>query len=594
MLTGENGIINNAKKAGEETKREEAREKISVILAGAQIDKQTKKEYNQDEYLDNYVKQYLPNIEIAEDEIGLNGYVFELDRSVPKLGNYIGEAGNLPPRIGRITVIEKTESTINVEVSAIRADGLKYRYSYKDHESTEYIQVSEIENNQYKFTGLTMIICDIKVELVDGNKVVDTEEISVLLVDVNEDGVLKFGEVTWAEGKASVQVSTNTKYKIEYQLNNTTGTWSQLTGTQITNIPNGTTVYARLSTGTIHSESISIKILDMDLPQKANIILSSTVTRKNRAVDATIEHIDNESGVNISKCRWVYNTISTPIGIEEKLYTGGNFNKNLESIKLICEEINEYYIHILTTDNQGNKYETISQPIYVKDEPKIVGELLEGEYIKYTVSDGNKHNFIILYGSENENYNKYGIQAIAENTIGEIRFAQSKPIDEAIIVYNEAITKLNSIADSYNNNKFSTFGRSVGSVPDNRKQEPSSYYYTNFISKYSGKLKRADENYKEDYEQMLKLNILKVNSNGYWLASRNIIERNNEAVFSIRAISYDNLRGDDSICGLKSNDNGTYITWGNYRSVRPVFQMIENVKITGGNGTKESPYELGI
>ena len=41
-------------------------------------------------------------------------------------------------------------------------------------------------------------------------------------------GSITFTNPTWSGGKASIKVSTNTSYQIEYQKNGTTGSWTKI------------------------------------------------------------------------------------------------------------------------------------------------------------------------------------------------------------------------------------------------------------------------------------------------------------------------------------------------------------------------------
>lgn len=56
-----------------------------------------------------------------------------------------------------------------------------------------------------------------------------------------------------------------------------------------------------------------------------------------------------------------------------------------------------------------------------------IGKILEeGNYVWYTNNDGTQQKCIVLYGPENKNYSKYGVQIITEETLGEITIGNSK------------------------------------------------------------------------------------------------------------------------------------------------------------------------
>ena len=131
-IFGENGLIRAAEKGRLEHEKAEARERLELVLADAFAEKHTNEKYDQNEFLDEFIYNEEPDAEVSEYEISLNGHVFKLDRSVPQLGDYVGEEGNLPPAIRKINVTNKTLSEISIEVITARAEGVKYRYSYKN------------------------------------------------------------------------------------------------------------------------------------------------------------------------------------------------------------------------------------------------------------------------------------------------------------------------------------------------------------------------------------------------------------------------------------------------------------------------------
>ena len=96
---GENGLIEQALRGKEDTQIAYTREQLESILADALIESKINQNYDENEFLEDFIYEREPNADVVEDEISLNGYTFKLDRSVPELGEYIGEAENLPARI---------------------------------------------------------------------------------------------------------------------------------------------------------------------------------------------------------------------------------------------------------------------------------------------------------------------------------------------------------------------------------------------------------------------------------------------------------------------------------------------------------------
>ena len=309
---GENGLISKAQQGKLLHDIEYTREKLGSVLVDALVEKKLNSEYNQDDFLDDFIYEREPEAETTEDEISLNGHTFELDRSVPQLGEYIGEAGNLPPRIRKVEVTNKTLSEVSVEVTTARADGATYRYSFKknDEDDSSYQGNVEQSGNTYTFSNLeTLVIYNLRVELIKDGAVADTELINVRLGEL-EEGSLTFGTAQWqGNGTASLPVSTTTSNQIQYQINGIAeGSWTIISNNgSIPNIPNGATVFARLWDGSHGSEYISRTIVDDVKPSLTYTI--DPETQGAESVTITVTATDNESGIA---------SITTPDGEQTK------------------------------------------------------------------------------------------------------------------------------------------------------------------------------------------------------------------------------------------------------------------------------------
>ena len=62
-------------------------------------------------------------------------------------------------------------------------------------------------------------------------------------------------------------------------------------------------MYAIITDGISQSKHATINVLDNITPQIAQISIANTATA-GKAINATVTHVDNESGVNITKCKW--------------------------------------------------------------------------------------------------------------------------------------------------------------------------------------------------------------------------------------------------------------------------------------------------
>lgn len=154
-LTGENGLLTKTITAKEEYKIAQAREKLVVALTGAHIEKKINPEYNKEEFLNNYIKSNVEDSKIEGDIAIVEGYAFSLDRSVPKIGEYIGKEQELNfPEVSlqkqlaqdnksitiHITAIEEKNGIDKIEI--IQEDDILKTYTYnhkKDQIQEEYV-----------------------------------------------------------------------------------------------------------------------------------------------------------------------------------------------------------------------------------------------------------------------------------------------------------------------------------------------------------------------------------------------------------------------------------------------------------------------
>ena len=545
-------------------------------------------EFTEEEFLNNELNKFVyerePDAEIfnegGQDLISLNGHVFELDRSVPQLGDYVGEEGNLPPAIRKINVTNKTLSEISIEVITARAEGVKYRYSYKklNEEDTEYKQVNESETNTNTYTGLTSPEkYTIKVDLVKDDKIVDTEEITVVLGEL-EEGIITFDDTKWiGNGMASVVVRTTSNYQLQYQIGGIKGSWTTISnGGTIGNIPNNTEVYARLWDGTNASDYASVKVEDNTAP---------TIT-KFEATDVTynsitvqVEASDNESGLSSTNTYKFYLNDETT---EKGTITDGTFT--YESLS----GLTNYKLRVEVYDNAGNveddEIEVTTKELPLEDALDITGN--KKVYVEIPNKKGGTILCNVLYNDETN-----GLQIISVNSVETVTLG-SNDFTTSMNSYNSAIETLNGKAEEYN-----YFGseyveaRCVGSNPTNPSAQ-SGMHTTQFSSIYNGKLRDIDSNYETDYNKMTALGIARSNAY-YWLASRYVGSGSYSSGFGVRNVnSSGGLLSSNVLCYVFSSGSASAKSYSN--GLRPVFHLKSGIKITGGDGSSENPYVLEV
>ena len=512
------------------------------------------------------------------------------------------------------TVKDEEGPEINVSTSNITTNGATLEVTASDGESglaetnTYQYYVDEettaretSTNNSYNYTGLTQgIEHTLKVIVTDraGNTTEKTTTITTTNLpggqEAVEQGIITFTNPTWASGKASVTISTNTSHTMQYQVVAGSGAiveenWQAVPeGGVIGNLNHNDTVYARLTDGNNYGEDASTTVKDELPPQTATIQLSSTSVTTGTSVTATVTHRDNESGPNISACKYVWNTSSTKIGTDASKYTGGTFSSNGQQISRTMSSKGTYYLHVLTVDKAGNATEKVSSGVTVNNPiPTVESKLKAGDWVRYPSAQGNI-DCRVLYDSSSS----YGIEIIAMESVEDVTLGNSTSFTASMNSYNNAISKLNSAASDYNNSTYSSRARCVGSNPTNPTSDNTGYFSSSFsyMEEYNGQFKNEDNNYEIDWNQMQALDLHNINDY-YWLASRNVPSDGKDTTFNIlyceSSGGWDwgrlNFVGSD---GGHASGSHTY-------GLRPVFKLNSNIKVTGGTGEEGSPYTLG-
>ena len=278
-----------------------------------------------------------------------------------------------------VTIANASSTTNSISATATATDneagmGSSPQYTFYIKKTAEadsaYTQIGSSANTSVTKGGLEQNISyTIKVEVADvaGNKGQATKEITTgKIADAGEgltNGAIIASSPVWSGGTASITLSTSTGLTIQYQKGGINGSWT--TGTSVTGLHHRDTIFARLTDGKNYGGEASITILDTVIPQDARISLSGTSTTTAGNVTATVTLKDNESGVNATASKWVYNTNSGNIGTNESSYNN-NFSSNGQTIQLKATTSGTYYLHVLTVDNAGNKKETISSAVTVE------------------------------------------------------------------------------------------------------------------------------------------------------------------------------------------------------------------------------------
>ena len=218
------------------------------------------------------------------------------------------------------------------------------------------------------------------------------DQLDVILKEANtkEVKIEQLGIKKWKNGYATIElmVIANQKvtdeYKIEYKRGVSSGVWTTYTG-PITDLPhNSTLVYRAVKDkAVVENTTTTVRIIDNIVPEEALTTFDVDIAN-NKVNSVTVTHIDNETGIDISKCKWILNNSNTALGLDSSNYTNA-FTSDNQTISLNLESSKPWYIHILSVDKAGNAKETIKGPIEV-------------QYITRIMQDSKGNNIVIPGG----------------------------------------------------------------------------------------------------------------------------------------------------------------------------------------------------
>ena len=268
---------------------------------------------------------------------------------------------------------EKLEQEIlNVQIQAVqegkefnlkylneKLDKTKYEITLDDEENPTTAVIKEIGSNYY-------LTVDSKL------KVTKVEEKAPM------PQYIKFSELTWISGKASVELSTKEAGTIEYKVGKD-GIYQA--GTTISNLSNGDIVYARINNNGTYTDEETLEIKDTILPEEFTIT-ASDITYE--GVKLTGSTQDLQTG--IKDYTYVAATQTNEIVKEITNQTVTEY-----TITGLSEET-EYVVYMLAYDNAGNVRKSNEVTVTTT---KMPTSALLGQYIDYPIDlngDGDTTN----------------------------------------------------------------------------------------------------------------------------------------------------------------------------------------------------------
>ena len=414
-MFGERGLIKRAEQSNDVHGEQAAREKLVLKLNEYKIEIYEEKITKADEK-DKLLKQRLeevgPTTEATDPkyyEVEVDGWIFWVNRDTLEIVSR-GKAGKTVPVITNV-ILTTGKNDIKVDTAVIGGNEAKYKYYYKKEGETTYTLAKETDASSYTITGLEENKrYTVKVEVTNENGTASKEAVGRTGIVPSAEGAITFGSLVWNNGKAEVTITKTISDDLEIQYKIDTGEYKTITsGSKVTGLELNSIVTARLWDGLKGGNTASLNVQDETNPNEATITLSKQTAMKGEKITAEVSQSDNESGIDITKCRWIYNQTSTKLGENETNYTG-KFTSANETISLTATSSGNYYLHVLTVDRAGNKTEKISEKVTIKSLvtkitlDKTSVEIEEGatETITATVEPANADNKDIEWTSDDD------------------------------------------------------------------------------------------------------------------------------------------------------------------------------------------------
>ena len=252
--------------------------------------------------------------------------------------------------------------------------------------------------------------------------------------------------------------------------------------------------------------------------------------------------------------------------------------------------------HSYTIDKDGNVDKTVIYPL-------VSNTLKPGNYVEY-----NNKPYVVLYDMDSE-YN--WVEIVSVNPLENVTLGSNDTTTgaqgalgsyyRARWSYNNAISKLNTIAQNYLIEDLADRARCVGSNPINPLSEGT-------IRSYD-KIKATDTNYLTDFSQLRRIGaaaFTDTNYEYYWLASRGTDGSGSmngyyglfhEDRAGTRYSSDDwrrigNILNTNEVAYEDGEQDYDYYWYTQTAGFRPVIRLISTTKVIDGDGSSNSPYKL--
>lgn len=377
MMTGENGLLNKAKIARVKQMNQEMQE----TLVSAINDMKDKKPGGlklinvTEESLKIYLEEYKYYV---ENNIEDNSKIITMKKD-DTVGVYKIDVN--------LNIIEITKHDVNILTYKINSyENSKVRITIKIINDIGIKSITYPENsNVIECSRKKQVAIDYEVDLnkeyefiinaEDGST--ESKKICITIAEMLQDkGEIITTPESWTSTNVQVEIRANEAIKdisllgvkVQYKEGEyEESVWNEYNG--IFNLEENKKITARF----VDSNNTELYVLQKEINNidrvnpRGSINVSRTWVGKGKNCTATVNVEDLESGIDFTKCKYIFNKTSTEIGKDITKYTGGTIDKSPVEINASSNIEGVYYFHVLITDNAGNMTEVISEAIEVKN-----------------------------------------------------------------------------------------------------------------------------------------------------------------------------------------------------------------------------------
>ena len=310
------GVFSKAESAGEKYNEAKAREVLEIVLmTDGQMEKHTNPKYNQDEFLDELIKSEIEGADVKGDIAIVGGYAYELDRSVPKIGRYLGKAENLVfPTVNATVQLasDKKNATVTINASENKNGINKIEIWLLGEKIKEYIydpakldiieQYTATQNGKYIIKAYGDLMANVTVEVTgimpgiefepNGNTTWEKQHSTKIKVTETEEKIknMKYQWTNSVTEPADNTFTENCKDGDTITKNNVTGTyylWILL------ETESGATAKRRSEAFNFDNEGPSITTFTTTKYSETGITLSATATDNKSGAVKFEFYVDN-------------------------------------------------------------------------------------------------------------------------------------------------------------------------------------------------------------------------------------------------------------------------------------------------------------